>query len=79
MIKWKEKRIVPNIETVHILDGYDNPCESCEEWGEKCEFCDVSVPITFDYDIKEVTMIQMTMMGIPVGTPYEVNENEYVR
>lgn len=74
MITWKEKRLVPKIEMVHIVDGYDNPCEYCEECGEKCEFCDVSVPITSDYEIKEVTMAQMTICGIPVGTPYEVNE-----
>lgn len=76
MIKWKEKRVIPKIETVHIVDGYDNPCESCEEWGEKCEFCDVSVPLTSDYEIKEVTMVQMIMYGIPIGSPYEVNKNE---
>lgn len=76
MITWKEKRIVPKIETIRILNGYDNPCESCEEWGEKCEFCDVSVPLAADYEIKEVTMAQMTMYGIPIGHPYEVNKNE---
>lgn len=76
MITWKEKRLVPKIETVHIADGYDNTCESCEEWGEKCEFCNVFVPLTSDYEVKEVTMAQMTICGIPVGTPYEVNENE---
>ena len=76
MITWKEKRVVPKIETVHILDGYDNPCESCEDWGEKCEFCTVSIPITSEYIIKEATMAQMTMCGIPIGSPYEVSENE---
>lgn len=76
MITWKEKRLVPKIETVHIADGYDNPCESCEEWGEKCEFCNVFVPLTSDYEVKEVTMAQMTICGIPVGTPYEVSKNE---
>ena len=76
MITWKERRIVPKIETVHIIDGYNNLCEFCEDWGEKCELCDVCVPLTSDYEIKEVTMAQMTMYGIPIGTPYEVNKNE---
>ena len=33
MITWKEQRLVPIIETAHILEGYDNPCETCEDWG----------------------------------------------
>ena len=78
MIEWREKRIVPKIETVHVLDGYDNPCESCEEWGRKCEFCNAFVPLTSDYEIKEVMMTQMTICGIPVGTPYEVDSYEEV-
>ena len=78
MITWKEHRVAPIIDTVHILDGYDNPCESCEKWGERCEFCDVSVPLTSDYEIKEVTMAQMTMYGIPIGTPYEVDSYEEI-
>lgn len=77
MITWKERRLVPIIETVHIVDGYDNPCETCEDWGEKCEFCDVCVPITSDFEFKEVTMGQMLICGVPVGEPYEVKENGY--
>lgn len=78
MIEWREKRIIPKIETVHILDGYDNPCESCEEWRRKCEFCNAFVPLTSDYEVKEVTMAKMTICGIPVGTPYEVDSYEEV-
>ena len=73
MITWKEYRLVPIIETAHVLDGYDNHCETCESWGEKCETCDACVPITCDFKFKEVTMGQMLMCGIPVGNPYEVN------
>lgn len=72
MITWKEQRLVPIIETTRVVDGYDNPCETCEDWGYKCESCNVSVPITCDFEIKEVTMCQMTMCGIPIGTPYEL-------
>ena len=71
MIEWKESRLVPIIETVHVLEGYDNPCETCEDWGEKCECCDVCVPLTCDFEVKEVTMRQITMCGVPIGTPYE--------
>jgi hypothetical protein len=72
MITWKEQRLVPIIDTTHVVEGYDNPCETCENWGDKCESCNVSVPITCDFEIKEVTMCQMTMCGIPIGTPYEL-------
>lgn len=72
MITWKEQRLVPIIETTRVVNGYDNPCETCEDWGYKCESCNVSVPITCDFEIKEVTMCQMTMCGIPIGTPYEL-------
>ena len=74
MITWKEQRLVPIIDTTRVVDGYDNPCETCEDWGYKCESCNVCVPITCDFEIKEVTMCQMTMCGIPVGRPYEVNK-----
>ena len=72
MITWKEQRLVPIMETAHILDGYDNPCETCEHWGYKCESCGVSVPITCDFEVKEVTMRQMLICGIPTGRPWEV-------
>ena len=72
MITWKEQRLVPIIETTRVVEGYDNPCETCENWGDKCESCNVSVPITCNFEIKEVTMCQMTMCGIPIGTPYEL-------
>ena len=72
MITWREKRLFPIVETVHVIEGYDNLCETCENWGDKCEFCDASVPITCDFEFKEVTMGQMLVCGIPVGDPYEV-------
>ena len=72
MITWKEYRMTPIENTVHIIDGYDNPCETCENWGEKCESCNVCVPITSDYEFKEVTMGQMLICGVPVGEPYEM-------
>ena len=74
MITWKERRLVPIIDTTHVVEGYDNPCETCENWGDKCESCNVSVPITCDFEIKEATMCQMTMCGIPIGTPYELTQ-----
>ena len=76
MITWKEQRLVPIIDTTRVVEGYDNPCETCENWGEKCEICDVFVPITSDYEFKEITMGQMLICGVPVGDPYEVNEYE---
>jgi hypothetical protein len=76
MITWKEQRLVPIIDTTRVVEGYDNPCETCENWGDKCESCGIFVPIRCDFEIKEVTMCQMTMCGIPIGTPYEVKEND---
>ena len=71
MIAWKEYRLIPIIESTHVVDGYDNPCETCENWGEACESCDVCVPITCDFEVKEVIMRQFLMCGIPVGIPWE--------
>ena len=76
MITWKEQRLVPIVETAHVIKGCDNPCEACEDWGEKCEFCDICVPLTCDFEVKEVTMGQMLICGVPVGNPYEVKEND---
>jgi hypothetical protein len=72
MITWKEQRLVPIIETARVLDDCENVCETCENFGELCESCNASVPITCDYEFKEVTMCQLTICGIPVGCPYEV-------
>lgn len=75
MIEWKEKRLVPKDGATHVKEGYDNPCETCEQWGEACESCDVSVPLVVDeYEEIEITMRQMTLCGIPVGYPYEVRQ-----
>jgi len=66
----KEKILVPNMDTVHVKDGYDNPCDTCEEWGEACESCDVSVPLVADeYEEKTVTIKQLALCGIPFGDP----------
>lgn len=77
MIMWNETRLLPDINTTHVLDGCENTCESCEEWGEKCETCNVSVPIVCDSGLhaEQVTMAQMTICGIPVGSPYEVSRD----
>ena len=74
MITWKEYRMTPIENTVHIIDGYANPCETCENWGDACETCDAFVPIISDYEFKEVTMGQMLIYGVPVGEPFEVKE-----
>ena len=37
--------------------------------GEPCEFCDVCVPITCEFEPKEITVRQMTLCGIPIGHP----------
>lgn len=76
MITWKEYRLVPIIDTAHVVDGFDNPCDTCENWGDACESCDAFVPITSDYEFKEVTMGQMLICGVPVGSPYEVKDDE---
>ena len=72
MIEWKESRLVPKEGTTRVMDGYDNPCEDCEKWGEACENCDVCVPLTCELERKEVIMRQITLCGIPVVYPYEV-------
>lgn len=72
MLVWNELRCVPDLEKSHIAEGYDNICSDCDEWGEKCESCAVSVPIECDVHFKEVKMAQMTICGIPVDTPYEI-------
>ena len=74
MITWKEYIFAPIMETAHVVEGYENVCENCENWGEACETCDAFVPITSDYEFKEVTMGQMLICGIPVGNPYEVQK-----
>ena len=38
MITWKEYRLVPIIETAHVLDGCDNHCETCESCGERVNY-----------------------------------------
>ena len=72
MICWKETRVVPDMNTAHVIEGSEDICSDCEEWGEKCETCNVGVPITCDLHFEQVTMAQMTICGIPVGNPYEV-------
>ena len=74
MRTWKERVLVPKMDSVHVKDGYDNPCETCEEWGESCEFCDAFVPLVSEYEYKEITMEQLTICGIPVGSPRIVIE-----
>lgn len=76
MITWKEYRMIPIENTVHIIDGYANPCEICENWGDACETCDAFVPLTCDFEVKEVTMGQMLICGVPVGDPYEIDEDK---
>ena len=76
MVTWKEYRLFPIMDSVHVVEGYDNPCETCENWGYACESCNVSVPVISDFRIKEVTIGQMTICGIPVGNPFEVKEYE---
>ena len=77
VLTWQEQRLFPIEGTTRVLDGYVDVCESCEDWGEKCEFCDAFVPITCDLDVKEVTMAQMTLCGIPTGHPKEIKmDNE---
>lgn len=74
MIEWKETRVVPVGGTTRVMEGYDNPCETCEKWGEACETCDVVVPLVSEMKVVEVTMRQNTLCGIPVGYPYEVKQ-----
>lgn len=79
MLVWDELKCVPDIETAHVLEGYEDVCSDCEDWGEKCETCDASVPITCDLHFKKVKMAQMTICGIPVDTPYEIKEESEVK
>lgn len=74
MNTWKERYEIPKMDTVHVAEGYDNPCEECEEWGETCEVCRVSVPLVADeYEVFEIEMGVMNLCGIPVGHPYQIN------
>ena len=78
MIEHKEVRLVPDMSSVHVKDGCENPCEKCEEWGPKCESCDVSVPLVADrWKQKEVTYGQMVICGIPIGNPYPIAEKRF--
>ena len=79
MLIWTELKCVPDIETAHVTEGYEDICFDCEEWGDKCETCDTSVPITCDLHFKKVKMAQMTICGIPVDTPYEIKEASEVK
>lgn len=56
------------------MEGYENTCETCENWGEACESCDVCVPLVSEMKVVEVTMRQDTLCGIPIGNPYEVRK-----
>lgn len=71
MLEWKEKIMVPDVDTVHIADSCKNLCEECEEWGEQCESCDASVPLTADKWIEQEIICRLVCIcGIPVGVPY---------
>ena len=75
MLEYKETRKVPDMKSVHVMDGCENPCEECKDWGNKCEDCDVSVPLVADkWKEKEITYRQMTICGIPAGEPYRVGD-----
>lgn len=77
MKEWKETRLVPKEGTTHVMEGYENICETCENWGEACECCDIVVPLVSEFERKEVTMRMNTLCGVPIGNPYEVKENEH--
>ena len=67
--------MVPVMDSVHVAEGYENVCENCPDWGPKCETCDAFVPTVIDkFHIKEITLCQMDICGIPVGHPYVVKE-----
>ncbi len=67
--------MVPVMDSVHVAEGYENVCENCPDWGPKCETCDAFVPTVIDeFRIKEITLAQMDICGIPVGHPYVVKE-----
>ncbi len=71
MREYKRHRIVPDMDSVHVMKGFANPCEECEDWGEACETCGVSVPlVTGRYKVEEVTYAHDSICGIPVGEPY---------
>lgn len=73
MYIWKEYRLAPVMESVHIKEGYENVCENCPNWGPTCETCDAFVPTVIDeFRIKEITLCQPSIYGIPVGRPYEI-------
>lgn len=74
MVIWEETKLKPKIETAHIVGEAENVCESCEKWGEACETCNVSIPISCEYSFEKVKMAQDTICGIPVGDPFELSE-----
>lgn len=71
MVEYKETKLIPDMKSVHVMEGCENPCDVCEKWGPKCETCNVSVPLVADRQkIKEVTYRQMTICGATTGEPY---------
>lgn len=72
MVECKEMRLVPDMDSMHVMEGYENICEGCENWGEACEACDAFIPVVGNLVLREVTYRQMAICGIPVGEPYPV-------
>lgn len=74
MFEWKERRLLPKEGSEHIPVEYRNVCENCM-LDIDCECCDISIPLVMtEWEVKEVTMRQNTLCGIPVGHPYEVGK-----
>lgn len=75
MLEFTEVKKVPDMASVRVMEGYENVCEACENWGEACETCDVSVPLVVDrWKEKEITYRQMSICGVPAGEPYAAEE-----
>ena len=75
MIEWLETVLVPKMETVKVLS--DNPQDIDKCWNcmkGNCEKCDDLTPITCEFTTKQVKMRQVTLCGIPVGYPYQVDD-----
>lgn len=72
----KRAHIIPDPKTIHVADGFENPCEECENWGEECEICNASVPLVADKHVMELEeKHQVVMCGIPVGRLYKIRRN----
>ena len=75
-MQWYEKVLVPKLETVKVLSNNPQDIDKCFNCTKEmdCEDCDDLTPITCELQVKKVKMAQIVLCGIPIGTPYQIND-----